>query len=255
MRDRVEIYRRHSATCAHKSKDRYTRCDCWIWAKGRYNGKPFRKRSLKTKDWGRAGRLLAEILDNLKDGRESKPVGAAVEEFLSGLCDRAEGTMRNHRRCLHFLLEFLRQEGCRTIEAVTFAVLKDFRATRKISALTWSRERASLVMFFKFCMKCKWTDHNPATELETPKNIKETAKDPFTMEELIRIDAAAGAIGTAPYERLRARAMIRLLRHTAFRISDVALLERSRVSNGHILIRTLKTGQVVLTCAGKAEPN
>ena len=39
--------------------------------------------------------------------------------------------------------------------------------------------------------------------------------------------------------------MVFVLRHTAFRISDVALLERSRVSEGRILIRTLKTGQVV----------
>jgi integrase len=56
---------------------------------------------------------------------------------------------------------------------------------------------------------------------------------------------AAGKIGTSDYERARATDMVLLLRHTGLQISDVALLERSRVQNGEILLDTHKTGAMV----------
>src|SRR5580658_8666761 len=57
---------------------------------------------------------------------------------------------------------------------------------------------------------------------------------------------AAGAIGRTDYERLRARAAVLLLRHAALRISDVALLERSRIQKGELLLHTKKTGGAIL---------
>jgi integrase len=68
---------------------------------------------------------------------------------------------------------------------------------------------------------------------------------PYTREEVVRILAACDTIGRISYERLRARATILLLRYTVLRIADVALLEKDRVQDGEINVRTAKTGAVV----------
>jgi integrase len=52
-------------------------------------------------------------------------------------------------------------------------------------------------------------------------------------------------MGWMPYERLRARAMVLLLRYTGLRISDVATLEKSCIRFGEILVRTTKNGKPV----------
>ena len=58
-------------------------------------------------------------------------------------------------------------------------------------------------------------------------------------------DLPSSCIGRGPYERLRARAMVLLLRYTALRISDVATLEKDRVRHGEIFVRTAKNGKPV----------
>ena len=62
---------------------------------------------------------------------------------------------------------------------------------------------------------------------------------------MARIIAACDQIGRGAYERLRARAVALSLRYTALRISDIALLEKNRVRNGEIFIRTAKNGKPV----------
>jgi hypothetical protein len=47
-----------------------------------------------------------------------------------------------------------------------------------------------------------------------PKNIQPTDKEPYTRNDVIKILAACDAIGHYGYERLRARAMVLLLRYT-----------------------------------------
>ena len=52
-------------------------------------------------------------------------------------------------------------------------------------------------------------------------------------------------MGRGPYERLRARAITLLLRRTALRISDVAGLEKNRIHDGQIFLRTAKNAKPV----------
>ena len=68
---------------------------------------------------------------------------------------------------------------------------------------------------------------------------------PYTAAEVEKMLEASALIGKTAYERLRARAMVLLLRHTALRISDVALLERTRIDDGMILLHTHKTGATI----------
>ena len=78
-----------------------------------------------------------------------------------------------------------------------------------------------------------------------PKNIKPALREPYTRDEIIRILAACDRIGRNAYERIRARAMVLLLRYTGLRISDVAILEKERVRDGEIHLYTAKNGRPV----------
>ncbi|HUO28473.1 MAG TPA: site-specific integrase, partial [Bryobacteraceae bacterium] len=88
-------------------------------------------------------------------------------------------------------------------------------------------------------------EDNATAAVEKPRNLKPSEVVPYTREEVIRLLAACDAIGRTSYERLRARAIILLLRYTALRIADVALLAKDRVRDGEINVRTMKTGQCV----------
>ena len=76
---------------------------------------------------------------------------------------------------------------------------------------------------------------NPAADVDSPR-VKPKPKEPFTRVEVSQMISACDGLGKRPYERLRARAMVLLLRCTALRISDVAQLSRDRVRGGQIRI-------------------
>ena len=68
---------------------------------------------------------------------------------------------------------------------------------------------------------------------------------PYTQAEITKMIARSDGIGHDDYTRLRARAVVLLLRYTRLRIWDVATLERDRVRDGQILLHTQKTGGTV----------
>src|SRR5262249_4557843 len=79
----------------------------------------------------------------------------------------------------------------------------------------------------------------------TDAGCRDPTPEPYTANEIARMIAACDTIGRTTYERLRARAIILLLRYTALRISDVATLRLDRVRNGEIFLRTTKKGKPV----------
>jgi integrase len=124
-------------------------------------------------------------------------------------------------------------------------IIDNLRSVREISALTWTKELEILRRFFRFCVDRKWASENPAAAVTMPKNIKPSDKEPYSRQDIIKILSACDIFGQRAYERLRARAMTLLLRYTALRISDVALLARDRIRNCEIYLRTMKSGKVV----------
>ena len=98
--------------------------------------------------------------------------------------------------------------------------------------------------FFGLLSRPRLDQRQPASShQESRGNIKPADVVPYTPQrEVAKIIAACDAIGSGPYERLRARAMVLFFDYTALRISDVATLARDRVQDGEILLRTQKTG-------------
>jgi len=69
--------------------------------------------------------------------------------------------------------------------------------------------------------------------------------EPFTSEELIRTIAACQKIGRAQYERLRAHAMVMLMRYAGLRVSDVVTLSRDHIKGSHLEKRAVKNRRMI----------
>ena len=167
-------------------------------------------------------------------------------------------TWRKYQTKLRLFQAFCDQEAITDLVDVNLDVLEDFRQTRKIGLVTWKVELQALRTFFGYCVSHRWLATHPAKEMKAPRNIKPNEVVPYTLREESLILAACDQIGGATYkrtdavyERLRARAMILLLRHTALRISDVCTLRKDAVSwdreasTWRVLLRTQKSGEPI----------
>jgi integrase len=57
------------------------------------------------------------------------------------------------------------------------------------------------------------------------------------------LNGSVGVIGS--YERLRARAMVLLMRYEGIRISDVVTLSREHIQGNHLVKRAVKNGKLI----------
>lgn len=239
----LNIYRRHLKKCPHRAKGAaYSKCKCPIWCDGELSGKRYR-RSLGTRDWGLAGRRMAKLEE--PGARQPKSIPEAIEAFNVACRDRATATRKKYKRVLRFFEALIASRGLRTLDEFSVEDIDAYRTSRHISPVTWQKELEILRQFFQFAMVRKWIEDNPAAAVEKPKNLQPNEVEPYSRDEVIQILTACEAIGRGSYERLRARGLILLLRYTALRIGDVALLEKSRVRGGEINVRTIKKGKVV----------
>jgi site-specific recombinase XerD len=143
------------------------------------------------------------------------------------------------------LESFSEREGVSSVAELSVELLDGYRASRKVGLLTATKELHTLRQFCGFCMERKWLHENPAKKIKAPKNVRPGPVEPYSAEEVAKLLFASGTFGKSRYERLRARAMVLLLRHTGLRISDVATLARDRIRDEEMLLHTLKTGGTV----------
>ena len=274
------VYRRHLRCCEYfgpGGRDvRLDRCRCPLHVDGLFHGRRIRQ-SLRTRSQQLADRRFTELKRRLEkelsapssdNPAPERTLGDAIDRFLGsrGNVDPVKGyrgdvqfsSFRKYRCSLEHLKEFCERKGVALLGKVSIDVLEDFHGSRAISPVTWRVELQALRTFFGFCVSRKWLSSNPAKELKPPRNLKPNEIVPYTPREEGLILSACDQIGGgkyhrsgARYEQLRARAMIMLLRHTALRISDVAMLRKDAISwdgekeTWRILVRTQKSGETV----------
>ena len=238
----MNLYRRHRKNCPHRRKGcKYTGCNCPIWIDGDRDGRQFRV-SLKLKDWQRAIRKLATLED--PDAPPTITVRQAVSAWEAQL-QIEPSTMRKYRNAGRKFTAYCQQAGVEVMSELRQEHLDGYRASRKLARSTSTKELQTLRQFLAFCLERRWVAENYARRIKPPK-WKPSEILPYTPQEVARIIAASDNIGHGPYERLRARAMVLLLRHTALRVSDVASLARERAKGGQIILYTRKTGGHVM---------
>lgn len=242
----LQIYRRHLPECPHRAKGRrWTKCDCPIHCDGTVNGERFRQ-SMDTFNWERARRRCEEIEADTRKERIRKPVDEAVAAFLASReRDIERSTFRRYRRILTPFMEYARRMSVDVMDDWSVDLIDRYRQSRDVQSLTWLKELELIRQLFKFCVDRNWAEDNTAKRVKAPRDPKPNPRQPYTSEEIVRILAAADSFGQEPYERLRAKAMLVIMRRYALRISDVATLRRDRVSAGRILLYTQKNGKPV----------
>ena len=236
------LVRLHSSKCPHRSKgQRFLNCKCNLGVDGQIKGKRYR-RSLFTRNLDKAYRKLAEL--ERPDYRGPKSIQDAIDAFKASKEDVGHGTKRNQRRALDNFFTIAKSAGISKLDDVEIETIDLYRRKRPISPLTWTKELAILRNFLGFCVNRKWISFNPAKEVKPPK-IKPKPKEPYTEEEVHRIIKGCDKLGQSYYERVRARAMVLLLRYNGLRISDVATLARDRVRKDRIYLYTMKNGKPI----------
>ena len=239
----LRLWRRHTPKCPHRGKGRdYTNCRCPIWTDGELHGERYRS-TLKTRDWQRAIRKIATL--ESPDAPRWKPVREAIDAFKKHYSYLEASTKRKYKNILEHLGDYTKNAGVEALTEFTVDHMDAYRAGRELSKTTATKELQLLRQFFGFCFDRKWVDENVAKRVKAPTNVKPKPVEPYTTQEIIKIIAACDQFGRTSYERLRARAMVLLMRYTALAISDVATLARDRIRDGEILVFRQKTGNLV----------
>jgi site-specific recombinase XerD len=174
-----------------------------------------------------------------------KPVSDAIAAFENHILSLEASTQRKYKNVLAHLKAYCEHKGVHDIMQVTVEHLDALRATRQLSPTTSTKELQTLRQFFGFCFERRWAEDNPAKRIKLPRNVKPEEIVPYTPADVAKMLVACDLIGRGPYERLRARGILLLLRYTGLRISDVATLGRDRVRGRQILLHTQKTGGTV----------
>jgi site-specific recombinase XerD len=238
----LELQKRHSLKCRHRDDPYSRKCRCVIRVMGTTEAGRIRQ-SLRTSDWGRASRRLAELEESLREkppGRPRKLLTEAAALFQEQHRDRAEETQRKYKRILKFLTEHCGSVGITYVDQVTLETLDGYTVARGKANWTWVKEVEVLRQFFKFCLKRKWCEENVAADMQRPTIREANDVVPYTRDEIVAMIAAAGSIGRRPYERLRARAMVLVLRHTGLRISDVVTLSHDDIQGSYVVRKCIK---------------
>ena len=262
------LYRRHSTACTggFHLKDKpqeFTKCSCPVYAY-EYNNGVVARRSMKTRDWGRAQEEIdstvrvadaCRVLGMPVPGAppEGKTLGEARDLYLADCRARKLSplTVYNYGNTLKYLVEFL--GAAKPIVDVGLEDLRQFRAQlrarlrgrwvtgdrqtdRPLSARGAIKVVKNLRAFYAFCTDNDWSASNIAKKLKAPKDDGPVTQ-PFTNAQTKAIVGAT----EGPLER----ALILTFLMTGFRISDVTLLRRADINlvAGATVIRARKTGQ------------
>jgi|SRR5579863_7054930 len=246
----MHIWRRHTAKCPHRDKGReFRKCSCPLWADSYWDGRRAFRVSLKTRDMVRALKKAATL--DQPDALVHVPVTKAVDAFMQHCADLEYSTRRKYKNTLNHLEEFCKAADLDSVSEMSTEDLDAYRGARKIAPITSLKELQTLRQFFGFCFDRRWIAQNITKPIKGPRNIKPNEVEPYTAAEVGKIFAACDTFGRALYERARARAMVLLLRFTALRIGDVAMLARDRVTwdpdteRWRLFLRTEKTGSPV----------
>ena len=239
----LTLQRRHSEKCPDRNKGpNHLKCRgrCPLRVCGTVDGKRVRE-SLKTRDLQRAARRITEIEDRTSN-KPRKKISDAVTIFSDRFEQNSVETKRRYRRILRYFTEFCSSASLTYVNQVEFENMDHYGPTRR-RLKSWDKDVELLTQFFEFCRDRGWTAINPAKALKKSRRGEANDIVPYTRDEIISIIAACDQIGRSSYERLRARAMVLLMRYAGLRISDVVTLSRDHIRGNYLEKRTIKNNK------------
>jgi site-specific recombinase XerD len=243
----LTIYRRHliakppRPACPATGDRFYKRCKCPMWAEGT-TPTGYIRRSLNTNSWETAERLKRKLEEGEPiERKEPKRTEDAAKRFVEDkkIQGKAAGTLRIAARRMEEFKAWCGQEGYTYVTEIDADALGRYRQTWTGISSTKAHKQGTVFNFFAYCLKMKWVSENPAANLSRIQ-WDDPEVDYFAPTEFdALIKAAEGMRGR---KAARLKAFILVMRWTGLRILDVTTLERRRIKNGNLLLRTTKTG-------------
>jgi integrase/recombinase XerC len=203
----------------------------------------------------------------------------AIEKFIQYLRyerNASPDTIREYRRDIQQFEAFLTPPGEKTLPLaeVDHLVVREYMSSmydRRLEKASIARRLAALRTFFKFCVREKFANHNPARLVATPKLPKRVPRV-LTAEELsgfldsIGSGAAAQKSRRARHATLRSekeaklilkrdRAILELLYASGLRVSELVGLDLGDIDRSGQMLRVLGKGrkQRVVPFGAKAQ--
>jgi integrase/recombinase XerD len=235
----LTVYRRHSKGCG---EGRYSKkCNCPLWVDGTVEGRNLR-RALKARSWARAQEIAREI-------EHSGKFGISVEDAIKGFVNDCkargivESSVKKYTRLLAKLQTFADKGNKHFLSNLDIDALRQFRESWTVKNSTAVKELERLRTFYKFAVESEWVTKNPVLKIKPPKSSTPPTL-PYSHEELKCVLKAAEKYPNQS-NAVRLRALTLLLRYSGLRITDAVCLERKRIKDGVLTLRTAKTGTTI----------
>ncbi len=250
----LTIFRRHLKACPQSSRH-YRRCQCPIHVEGSLRGEKVRK-ALDLTSWEAASDLINAWNASGQIGvviQEIPTVKEAIEKFVADAQARnlkPESVKKIKDVIERRLKKYCDDQGYRVLRQLDVDVVREFRnlLVSEYSPNSARKRLEYVRSFFRFCEQSGWIPSNPAASVKPPQ-ADTSPTLPFEKPQMKALLKAAdgfntcGRYGKATPKRVRA--MILLLRYSGLRISDAAVLERSRLKGDKLFVYQQKTGTPV----------
>lgn len=241
----LSLYRRHTSACPHRRKGvRWLKCNCPVWTWGELPNRQWVRKSVGTRSMSQARRTVEQWEREQKT--DAPPtIDEAARAFLVSHNEAARATQIKYAKVVRFFLGFCESQRYHELSQLEVESFDTYRQTRKVAPLTWTKELQVLRSFCEFCCRRSWMVRNVARDVEMPKGILPADREPYTEEEMVALLNACEVIGQEAYERLRARAMIMVMRYTGLSIRNTFLLRRDQIHDGRLEVRRAKNGKPI----------
>lgn len=254
----ISVFARHSVDCPYRNNPQWKRCDC---CKSIYvrEGKKTTYVSARTRSWEAAERFaqaerdkrdpvkieLQKIAEReaakaAKDALQLKPLGEALEQWLTGMKGPGRTSIEAYRCTTRKLQRWADRVGVIHVSDVSPALLDQWRGSwapdaghreDRLSLTTQAALLTRIKAFFRWATAMEYTQRNPTLMLKaiTPDDSQTWPLNPTQFDELLaatyKMDAEARYRSARVGQHLRAVFLVQ--RWTGLRIGDVLILPKA----------------------------
>ena len=276
--DRIEFRRSHTKDCqeTHKinrwgSLDGRKRCACPFYSCGVHDpAEGFMRKPTGEITEENARKVVKTRLDSGNPkavlSGPGTPITVAIEDFMATVSskERSQRTYIKYRTLMNQLAAFCRHKGYTTVQSFDQDAMLEFwtswrdseapykKGTQwsKNSLATCKRSLKTMRLFFARCLKRNLITEDPSRVIEVTPEPRRKKKS--QVKFLNRAQMAAIMLTLeedyprmAPYNKLRLKALMLLMRWTGLRISDAVKLTRRDVKKDVLHIETRKSSTKV----------
>jgi site-specific recombinase XerD len=261
----ISVFARHSVDCPKRDDPQWKRCKCRKSIYIREAGKTTYL-SAKTRSWEQAERVaqaerdkrdpvrieLQKIAEReaskaAKDAAQLKPLGEALEQWLTGMKGPGETSVNAYRSTTRKIQRWAERTGVVHVSDVTPAMLDEWRGSwapdagdkgNRLSLTTQAALLTRIKAFFRWATAMEFIKRNPTLTLKaiTPDDSQTWPLTPKQFDELLaattRLDAEARYESAKVGQHLRALFLVQ--RWTGLRVGDVLILPKSALQGNRL---------------------